>query len=234
MELMSSRHNKNRSNALNFLDCVDNADKRREDKMLCLMSTLLVGNWGRQRWRSDLTHTRNPWHHRRSQTLWYSRTSATASPNPLLFPDLSPSLHWWLLSAPTFMLLPLISFFFFFPVHKLTNINYIWHFMPHLRWKCAFYQRQVVKVQVGWADPCPSPAWPWWALSGVMGRAAMARRKAVMTSANINKFHSPWKQQEFISTGRIQKYIGWRKLGKLKMHSILPPLKWIPRGVQSV
>lgn len=126
------------------------------------------------------------------------------------------------------------SFFLFFSVHKLINFNYMLHFMPHLRSKCALYQRQVVKLQAGWADPPPSPAWPSWMLGRVMGRTVMARRKATMTSANINKFHSPWTQQGFISTGRNQKYIGWRILGKLKMHLILPPLKWIPRGVQSV
>lgn len=44
MKLLSSRHNKNRSNALNFLDCVDNADKLGEDKMFYLIPTVLVGN----------------------------------------------------------------------------------------------------------------------------------------------------------------------------------------------
>lgn len=199
--------------------------------MFCLIPTLPVGNWGRQR-RSDLTaHEKAP---AQSQIMnpRHSRTSSAASPNPLLFPDLSPSLHWWFLSAPRLSCYCLLISFFF--VHKLININYILHFMPHLRSKCAFYQRQVVKLQAGWADPPPSPAWPSWMLGRVTGRTVMARRKATMTSANINKFHSPWTQQGFISTGRIQKYIGWRKLGKLKMHSILPPLKRIPRGVQSV
>lgn len=44
MKLLSSRHNKNRSNALNVLDCVDNADKLGENKMFNLIPTLLMGN----------------------------------------------------------------------------------------------------------------------------------------------------------------------------------------------
>lgn len=169
IKLLSSRHNKNRSNALNFLDCVDNADKWREDKMFCLIPTLLVGNWGRQRWRSDLTvHKKSPAQPQITNARYF-RTSATAPLDLLLFPDLSPSLLVAFICT-NFHITASLLIFFFFSVHKLININYILHFMPHLRSKCAFYQRQVVKVRVDWADPPPSPAWPSWRLGSSHGK----------------------------------------------------------------
>lgn len=53
MKLPSSRHNKSRSNALNFTDCVDKADKWREDKMFSYIPILQVGNGGGEQFKSD-------------------------------------------------------------------------------------------------------------------------------------------------------------------------------------
>lgn len=188
----------------------------------------LNGTWEIRGKARDLCQVTNP-----RYSLDFSSVITKPSFVPKLF-------SFWLslvvfIYTKTSMLLQSYPPDFFFSVQKLICIyNYILHLMPHLRSKHASFQRQAVELQAGWADPSPSPAQPSQILDWVMGRTVMARRKAAMTSASINKFHSPWTQQGFISAGRIQKYIGWRKLGKLKMHSILPPLKRIPRGAQSV
>lgn len=99
MKLPSSRHNKNRSNALNFIDCVDKADKWREDKVFCLIPILQVGNWGRERLKSDSLNS--TWEKPQITNSRYSRSSASPAPNPLLYPNPPPSgFHRWFLSAP--------------------------------------------------------------------------------------------------------------------------------------
>lgn len=213
------------------------ASKWRQDALL--QPILYLGNRGRERLNSDLLNS--TWEMRgKARDLQFakprcSQATARQPPSPLLYPILLllPLTDFFYLHQGFHTTIALVSWFFFISLLNLVYNMIYWapcHTLDQSM--SSFKEKQWHSGQGELTPSCPdvpiqTPHW-------VTARTTIAWRKATVNSNSADKPRSPWTQWGFISTERNQKYIGWRKLGKSEMRSILPLLPKVPGGAQTV
>lgn len=162
-----------------------------------------------------------------------SYSQATSQPSFVPY-SFTPASHWFLLSTSRFSYYNSTGLLIFFI--SLLNLvyNMIYWAPCHTldQSMSSFKAKQWHSGQGELTPSCPdvpiqTPHW-------VTARTTIAWRKATVNSNSADKPRSPWTQWGFISTERNQKYIGWRKLGKSEMRSILPLLPKVPGGAHTV